>query len=66
MDGVDASLDEMKVRMETSLDEMKGPMAASVAVVKIDFGKAMARQDSLGMRIMAQLCKTVWIVGGWL
>ena len=47
-------LEALLVQMEISLDEMKGPMAASLAAVKIDLGKAMARQDSLETRIMAQ------------
>ena len=42
-------------RMEASLDEMKVQMTASLAAVKIDVGKAMARQDSLETWITAQV-----------
>ena len=49
---MEKSLDELKVRLEKLLVEMKGLIAASLAAVKIGSEKAMARQDSLEMRIM--------------
>ena len=65
MDGLEASLDEMKVQLGTLLDEMKRPMAASLAAVKIDLGKAMACQDSLETRMMAQTMQRRMDCGGW-
>ena len=64
MDGLEASLDEMKVQTETSLDEMKVQGAASRAAVKISLGKAMARRDSLGTWITALMMQHRMNCGG--
>ena len=52
---METSLDKMIVHLAILLDEMKGPMAASLAAVNINLGKAMARQGSLETRILARI-----------